>query len=141
MPGLPPPLPPPSHGRLWVQLVLLGATLITTTLAGGCHYYSFVIDLATVNDLRPELSPTSVFLDPMFWVRGLWWEETPSTFPSPHFCRPSTMLRLKCLVTQVISSGGAQLSRSETPQDLFETGHQGPAPDGFKPVATYVYIR
>ncbi|MSO61017.1 MAG: site-2 protease family protein [Acidobacteria bacterium] len=72
---VPRPLPP-AHGRLWVQLVLLGATVITTTLVGGSHYYSFAIDLATVNDLRPELSPTSVFLDPMFWVRGLWYSLT-----------------------------------------------------------------
>ena len=72
---VPPPLPP-AHGRLWVQLVLLGATVITTTLVGGCHYYSFAIDLATVNQLPPEASTSALFLEPLFWLRGLWYSLT-----------------------------------------------------------------
>jgi membrane-associated protease RseP (regulator of RpoE activity) len=73
---VPAPLPPPDHGKLWVQLLLLGLTVITTTLVGGCHYYSFAIDLSTVNNLPPEASSTSVFSDPMFWLRGLWYSLT-----------------------------------------------------------------
>jgi membrane-associated protease RseP (regulator of RpoE activity) len=73
---VPADLPPPDHGKLWVQLVLLGLTVITTTLVGGCHYYSFAIDLSTVNNLPPEASATSVFGDPMFWLRGLWYSLT-----------------------------------------------------------------
>jgi len=68
--------PPPDHGKLWVQLLLLAATLVTTTLAGGCHYYSFAIDLATVNDLAPDVSAPSLFADPVFWLRGLWYSLT-----------------------------------------------------------------
>ena len=71
-----PPALPPAHGRLWVQLVLLGATVITTTLVGGCHYYSFAIDLATVNQLPPEASTSALFLEPLFWLRGLWYSLT-----------------------------------------------------------------
>jgi len=73
---VPAELPPPDHGRLWVQLVLLAATLITTTMTGGCHYFSFAIDLATINDLTPETLATPVLGDPMFWVRGLWYSLT-----------------------------------------------------------------
>lgn len=73
---VPAELPPPDHGRLWVQLVLLAATLVTTTLAGGCHYYSFSIDLATVNDLPADPGASSIFAEPMFWVRGLWYSLT-----------------------------------------------------------------
>jgi membrane-associated protease RseP (regulator of RpoE activity) len=73
---VPAALPPPDHGKLWVQLLLLGLTVITTTLVGGCHYYSFAIDLSTVNNLPPEASATSVFGDPMFWLRGLWYSLT-----------------------------------------------------------------
>lgn len=72
---VPPPLPP-NHGRLWVQLTLLAATLVTTTLTGGCHYYSFAIDLATINDLPPDTTGASIFADPLFWLRGLWYSLT-----------------------------------------------------------------
>lgn len=72
---VPPPLPP-NHGRLWVQLTLLAATLVTTTLTGGCHYYSFAIDLATINDLPPDTAGASIFADPLFWLRGLWYSLT-----------------------------------------------------------------
>lgn len=33
--------PPPRPDRLWVPILLLFLTLITTTLAGGCHYVVF----------------------------------------------------------------------------------------------------
>ncbi|MDP2053655.1 MAG: site-2 protease family protein [Acidobacteriota bacterium] len=69
---VPAELPPPDHGMLRVQLVMLAATLVTTTLAGGCHYYSFSIDLASVNDLPVDPAAGSIFAEPMFWVRGLW---------------------------------------------------------------------
>jgi membrane-associated protease RseP (regulator of RpoE activity) len=75
----PPPAPPPTddgHGRLWVQLLLLALTVITTTLVGGCHYYSFAIDLSTINDLPAESSSAAVFSDPLFWLRGLWYSLT-----------------------------------------------------------------
>jgi len=71
----PPPLPA-NHGRPWVQFALLCATLVTTTLAGGCHYYNFAIDLSTINELPADPTSTSLVLDPMFWLRGLWYSLT-----------------------------------------------------------------
>lgn len=73
---VPAELPPPDHGKLWVQLLLLAATIVTTTLAGSCHYYNFAIDLATINDLPPDASTSSVLADPLFWLRGLWYSLT-----------------------------------------------------------------
>lgn len=73
---IPKPLPPP-HGRLSVQLALLALTLASTTFAGGCHYYNFTLDLATADVAQgngPALS--SLFSQPMFYVRGLWYSLT-----------------------------------------------------------------
>ena len=67
---------PPNHGRLWVQLTLLAATVITTTLVGGCHYYSFATDLSTINDVPTSAAPLVLFSDPLFWLRGLWYSLT-----------------------------------------------------------------
>ena len=73
---VPPPLPP-RHGRLWVQLVLLVATIYTTTLTGGCHYLSFTTDFASLNDANQgQLSLWGLFTDPMFYLRGLWYSLT-----------------------------------------------------------------
>lgn len=66
------PLPPPD-GRLWVQLLLLALTLVTTTIAGGCHYYSFSIDLATAGN---PAAAGPLFSDPRFYTRGLWYSLT-----------------------------------------------------------------
>ena len=73
---IPKPLPPP-HGRLWVQVALLIATLFSTTIAGGCHYLSFTQDLAT-SDLAPVTTPTfmQTFGDPIFYLHGLWYSLT-----------------------------------------------------------------
>jgi membrane-associated protease RseP (regulator of RpoE activity) len=73
---VPKPLPPP-HGRLWVQIVLFALTLLTTTFAGGCHYYFFEIDLATAD--LPQLAGPSLsdaFLTPIFYLHGLWYSLT-----------------------------------------------------------------
>ena len=61
---------------MWVQLVLLCATIVTTTFAGGCHYYSFAIDLSTINQLPEPTSTSALLLDPLFWLRGLWYSLT-----------------------------------------------------------------
>ncbi len=71
-----PPSHQPDHGKLWVQLTLLAATLVTTTLVGGCHYYSFATDLSTVNDAATSATPPVLFSDPLFWLRGLWYSLT-----------------------------------------------------------------
>lgn len=70
---IPKPLPPP-HGRLWVQLVLLALTLVTTTIAGGCHYYSFTLDLAQSADMS-RAAPVD-FRAASFYLHGLWYSLT-----------------------------------------------------------------
>jgi membrane-associated protease RseP (regulator of RpoE activity) len=71
------PLPPP-HGRLWVQLILLALTLGTTTIAGGCHYFSFSIDLAHSADAAQANAESlgSMLGQPIFYLRGLWYSLT-----------------------------------------------------------------
>jgi membrane-associated protease RseP (regulator of RpoE activity) len=73
---IPKPLPPP-HGRLWVQLLLFALTLVSTTLAGACHYNSFMIDLASA-DFPPLATPsaTDLFGSPIFYLHGLWYSLT-----------------------------------------------------------------
>ena len=56
---IPQPLPDP-HGKLRFQLLLLALTLVTTTLAGGCHYDSFVVDMSTISP-----SATRAFAEPL----------------------------------------------------------------------------
>jgi len=68
------PLPPPQ-GRLWVQLLLLALTLVTTTIVGGCHYFRFSIDLARANDVS-SIDSVSLFTDPVFYLHGLWYSLT-----------------------------------------------------------------
>jgi membrane-associated protease RseP (regulator of RpoE activity) len=80
---IPKPLPPP-HGRLWVQLLLLGLTLVTTTIAGGCHYYSFMQDLATADVPREPQSFGAMFGAPAFYLRGLWYSLTILTILGCH---------------------------------------------------------
>ena len=74
--SIPKPLPPP-HGRLWVQLLLLALTLVTTTLAGVGHYQFFKIDLALIDQpeqLRQAL--TGTVTDARFYLQGLWYSLT-----------------------------------------------------------------
>jgi len=85
---IPKPLPP-AHGKLAVQIVLFVLTLVTTTLAGGCHYDAFLVDMSTLT--APVIDPNVTFwqevvrafgalglrmLDPMFWIHGLWYSLT-----------------------------------------------------------------
>jgi membrane-associated protease RseP (regulator of RpoE activity) len=73
---IPKPLPPP-HGRLWVQLLLLVLTFITTTLAGSLHYYAFMQDLASADLPRLAEPPfTAIVTDPTFYIHGLWYSLT-----------------------------------------------------------------
>ena len=73
---VPPPLPP-RHGKLWVQLALLAATIFTTTAAGGCHYFSFTTDFATLNNANSgQLDAGALFTDPRFYLHGLWYSLT-----------------------------------------------------------------
>lgn len=72
---VPPPLPP-RHGRLWVQVSLLLATIATTTLTGACHYASFAIDFSKLTAEGSGQLGTDLFSDPWFYVRGLWYSLT-----------------------------------------------------------------
>jgi membrane-associated protease RseP (regulator of RpoE activity) len=63
---------------LWVQLVLLGLTLVTTTIAGGCHYDNFRIDLSRAGDFNNAAAAAGLFdfSDPRFYLHGLWYSLT-----------------------------------------------------------------
>ena len=70
------PLPPP-HGRLWVQLVLLALTLVTTTLAGVGHYQFFKIDLALLDQpAQLQQALTASITNSRFYLQGLWYSLT-----------------------------------------------------------------
>jgi membrane-associated protease RseP (regulator of RpoE activity) len=87
LPDLPPPDPndsyerfvpkpvPPPKGRLWVQLLLLAVTLLTTTFVGGCHYYSFTLDLAS-SAAPSDAAPPIDFGSVGFYLHGLWYSLT-----------------------------------------------------------------
>jgi membrane-associated protease RseP (regulator of RpoE activity) len=72
---VPTPLPP-RHGRLWVQVTLLLATIATTTFTGACHYASFTIDFSKMTTDGGGQLGGELFSDPMFYVRGLWYSLT-----------------------------------------------------------------
>ena len=59
-----------------MQLTLLAATVVTTTFAGSCHYYNFAVDLETINQVPDDPAATSLLLEPVFWLRGLWYSLT-----------------------------------------------------------------
>ena len=70
------PPPPPHHGKLWVQLTLLAATVVTTTITGACHYASFSIDFSQLGADGGGQLGMDLFSDPMFYARGLWYSLT-----------------------------------------------------------------
>jgi membrane-associated protease RseP (regulator of RpoE activity) len=72
------PQPPRhAHGRLWVQVALLAVTLVTTTIAGGCHYFNFTQDLATAGTpQQAQPSLMELFGNPVFYLHGLWYSLT-----------------------------------------------------------------
>lgn len=67
---------PPRHGKLWVQVTLLLATIATTTFTGACHYASFSIDFAKLTADGGGQLGTGMFSDPVFYLRGLWYSLT-----------------------------------------------------------------
>lgn len=76
-----PPPPPPRRDRLWVHLLLLALTVGTTTLTGGCHYLAFVdaLDPETallVPGMDEPYGPLALFLEPSFYLQGLWYSLT-----------------------------------------------------------------
>lgn len=64
---------------MWVQVLLLVLTVVTTTLVGGCHYLSFELSFQPVGQLA---GPTSggpapwPFSEASFYLKGLWYSLT-----------------------------------------------------------------
>ena len=71
---VPPPLPP-RGGRIGVQIALLAATLFTTSWAGGCQYAVFQHSFVDVQRGGPVIT-MPMFLDPVFYLHGLWYSLT-----------------------------------------------------------------
>jgi hypothetical protein len=78
----PPPEPPKFQHRYRPHVILFGLTLLTTAMAGGCHYEGFLISTGAVP--RPDLPEVTGFLQallviasfvfsPGFLLSGLWY--------------------------------------------------------------------
>jgi membrane-associated protease RseP (regulator of RpoE activity) len=64
---------------VWVHVVLLLATVVSTTVVGGCHYLSFAQGFTEPPALSPSDERTfllAVFGDPTFYLHGLWYSLT-----------------------------------------------------------------
>jgi membrane-associated protease RseP (regulator of RpoE activity) len=76
---------PPPHGRLWVQLLLFGLTLITTTWAGAEHYAFFSVDMSLLDDPAAlQQRVASLIADRSFYFQGLWYSLTILTILGCH---------------------------------------------------------
>jgi membrane-associated protease RseP (regulator of RpoE activity) len=71
------PLPPP-HGRLWVQLLLVALTLVTTTMVGAENYAFFTLDYAQIAELakRSDGALARIVLQRLTYTGGLWYSLT-----------------------------------------------------------------
>ena len=69
---------PPPHGRLWVQLLLIALTLVTTTIVGAQNYAFFTLDYAQIADLvaRDDASLLAAVIERLSYTRGLWYSLT-----------------------------------------------------------------
>jgi membrane-associated protease RseP (regulator of RpoE activity) len=65
---VPPPLPP--RDRVWVHVLLLVLTIVTTTLAGALHYFGFNLGFGSDAVVLPDLR------DPALYFGGLWYSAT-----------------------------------------------------------------
>jgi membrane-associated protease RseP (regulator of RpoE activity) len=68
----------PPRERWGLHLALFLLTVVSTTVAGGCHYISFTTDFASVRDLPDggqELF-AGIFTSPSFYLHGLWYSLT-----------------------------------------------------------------
>ena len=69
--------PPPMKGRLSVQVVLLLMTVVSTTIVGGFHYFSFSIPFDQIPELlRGDRSPRASLATLEFLRNGLWYSLT-----------------------------------------------------------------
>jgi membrane-associated protease RseP (regulator of RpoE activity) len=65
------PPPPPPRDRVWLHVVLLILTILTTTFVGGLHYFAFVAGFNGGAGLG-----TAVLRDVQFYISGLWYSAT-----------------------------------------------------------------
>jgi membrane-associated protease RseP (regulator of RpoE activity) len=72
-------LPPPRRDRLWVHIVLLLLTVLSTTVVGACHYLSFDQGFEPVAPMDEQAGRDFVlglFSQPSFYLNGLWYSVT-----------------------------------------------------------------
>jgi membrane-associated protease RseP (regulator of RpoE activity) len=62
--------PPRRRDRVWVHVLLLVLTVVTTTLVGASHFFSFS------HGFSPEAVVQPNFRDPAFYLAGLWYGAT-----------------------------------------------------------------
>jgi membrane-associated protease RseP (regulator of RpoE activity) len=63
--------PPPRHrDRVWLHVLLLVLTVVTTTLVGASHYFGFNQGFNSDAVVLPD------FRDPAFYLAGLWYSAT-----------------------------------------------------------------
>jgi membrane-associated protease RseP (regulator of RpoE activity) len=62
--------PPPRRDRVWVHILLLILTIVTTTLVGASHFFGFSQGFNAEAVVLPD------FRDPSFYFAGLWYSAT-----------------------------------------------------------------
>ena len=62
--------PPPTPERVWRHALLFGLTVVTTTLVGALHYFSFSQGFNANAVVLPD------FADPSFYLHGFWYSLT-----------------------------------------------------------------
>jgi membrane-associated protease RseP (regulator of RpoE activity) len=64
------PLTVPKHDRVWVHVLLLLLTVVTTTAVGALHYFGFSQGFGADAVVAPP------FRDATFWISGAWYSGT-----------------------------------------------------------------
>jgi membrane-associated protease RseP (regulator of RpoE activity) len=70
--------PPPARDRVWLHLLLLAITLLTTTFMGGFHHFAFTQGFNSAAVVLPNLA------DPEFYLSGLFYSLTILTILGCH---------------------------------------------------------